>query len=378
MTYLSGQIAHHPRVCAGIMRRDQASYEIAPCFGRFEQSDHRMKVLRKRPRSDRKRWEKEIANCMSISFSRKIAPCAMMLLALGCNPNPSIDSPPPLAARYHDLAGAVAMVVTDTETGTGFFIDTKGTLMTAAHVVFKRTWTIGDGKDPALHLAPYLHPHAIMSDGSRVDLDVDSDSKEAVRNAGYDIAILKGKVSTPISLILSDNTDLPSIGAHVISIGYPAASSRGSQVLSEGFVSSIFSKPLVLGLVEQHPDEAVLTAYALIQMQIFSNPGVSGAPIIDDSDHVIAIEEGQPVNFPKQLGLAINGFKPNDDSDLALNPNIQKAIGELGWSVWTYFSPGAAIATPIFLRGSQKKAVVLVEVPQAASSPSAKTPVRQP
>jgi hypothetical protein len=57
--------------------------------------------------------------------------------------------------RFDRLSCAVVQILTDSETGTGVFIDKDGTLLTASHVLYDRRWILSDGNRIQIVLTPH-------------------------------------------------------------------------------------------------------------------------------------------------------------------------------------------------------------------------------
>ena len=176
-----------------------------------------------------------------------------------------------LTDRYARLSCAVVLVQSEKEFGTGFFIDGDGTLATAAHVIFDKTWT-RQGDQPVLSLTRKQKLRIVMKDGTIHPFTVDGDNAQAKHDAGFDLAEVKIP-DLPPTCYIRPNTDasLPPIGTHVIMIGYPGYS-LGAQILYEGFISGIFpAGGTPVGFIDAHPDRAVVLDIRISSTSITGN-----------------------------------------------------------------------------------------------------------
>lgn len=271
---------------------------------------------------------------------------AVLLVLTACSAPITPDQPPDLQTRYADLSPGVALITSDREMGTGFFIDIDGTLVTAAHVLFEKTFAIDkSGKvEIQLTLKPNLKIHLL--DGSIYSLDVDPTDPETVKRAAFDLAVVKKSVPvlTPRYLSVNQDGNLPKIGVHVIVIGYPAGS-EGKQSLYEGHVSAVYMSHMAQGVTNDSPERPIFRTRSLIQAQMPITGGVSGAPLIDDSDKVIGVMIQTPALLPRDIQTLVQGYNPGQP--LTEQLPSQSPVAALAWSVQNFLSPGLALAAPI-------------------------------
>lgn len=291
----------------------------------------------------------------------------LLLFLANCKqtvPDLPLDS---LVERYKRLSCAVVLIQSDKEAGTGFFINTNGTLVTAAHVLFNVTWTTNDKGDPVPVLAEQPNLRLQTTDGIVHFFTIDAHDKDNIRNAGYDLARVRIDGLPPTCAApLSDDKDYPKIGSHVITIGYPGYSFN-SQVLDEGFVSGIFPTQFSAeGFIGTVP---VVRTFPLVQSRLTGIPDTSGSPIFSDQDEVIAINDANPLSFPIRLGKMINSFDPKEERREAISsplatPDMKMAmqmLGALGWTDQEYLSTGSALAVPVSWFDSSVPAARLVK-----------------
>src|SRR5712691_1265931 len=135
------------------------------------------------PESDERHLEELIKDYINM-LPRLLALGMLALLLTACD---SSFSPPSqineeLAARYKQLSCSVVLVLSAHERGTGFFIDSDGTLMTAAHVPFDETWT-ADSDKPSLRLSSKHNLRVVFTDERIVPLQVDDSDSVTIKNA---------------------------------------------------------------------------------------------------------------------------------------------------------------------------------------------------
>jgi S1-C subfamily serine protease len=139
-----------------------------------------------------------------------------------------------LAARYEKLSRAVVRIETALGGGTGFFINSTGRMVTAAHVVFDRSF-IGSSTQFALKLAPRWPASAVFHDGIKKPLPNLNLSQIDVENAAFDLAVVETGLASPDYLPIGKAAPIK-VGNRVIAIGFPGSANSG--VLYEAFISS--------------------------------------------------------------------------------------------------------------------------------------------
>lgn len=170
------------------------------------------------------------------------------------------------------LASETAMVPRKTDTrrqrstGTGFFIDTEGTLLTAYHIVQSAT---------SIEIT--------MHDGASVSARV------AHASPGLDLAVLTTTAHDTNCLPLASE-ESASIGEPVFTIGYPATQVLGSRPkFTDGSISST-SGP---------NDDS-----SLYQITVPVQPGNSGGPLLNRRGEVVGVVVSaiSPAAFLKSVG----------------------------------------------------------------------------
>lgn len=150
--------------------------------------------------------------------------------------------------------------------GSGFFVDERGLLVTAEHVVRGRS-----------HVAV----HAFGEDEARPAKVVYTDRKS-------DLAILQtlGPARAPVGLAAS--TPALRIRDRVHAVGYPVDAARMDPQSSQGIVAGIL------------PD-------GRLQLSISVNPGNSGGPLVDEEERVIGmiVARGRVERGVQGIGVAV-------------------------------------------------------------------------
>jgi S1-C subfamily serine protease len=307
----------------------------------------------------------------------------LSLAYVGCSPSNG-SMPESLESRYQLISDGVVIIISRQgnrqETGTGFFVDTDGTLVTAAHVLFDRTYyQTKDGKI-AISLVAKPNLQILFSDGRLLPLNIGSVSDDYRRNAAADLAVIKKGVNatTPRFLNLRKGAKLPLIGESVIAIGFPASSvehkksSLGTvsatydlpaKVLYRGFVSSIYVPQSAIGVLESNVDRPVYQKFPFLQIQMPIIKGVSGSPLIDDDNDVVGVITAEPEAFPDGgLTKMIRDYAPGIGLQGATAPDPnQTRLAALGWALDRYFAPGSGLAVPASLLDSSELASGVLE-----------------
>jgi hypothetical protein len=184
-------------------------------------------------------------------------------------------------AQYESLVSQVAPAVVlihvtkpgiGAGTGTGFFVDPRGYILTARHVI--------EGADVIT---------VRTSIGEEVPATViDYSSQDSLSSPGTDAAVLKVEGMEFPALRIGDSS-LIRPGQEVLAFGYPLVGlggSIGSVTVTRGIVSAI------------RPEDG------LIQIDATINPGNSGGPLLTLSGYVIGIVTAR-LTYGPALGLAV-------------------------------------------------------------------------
>ncbi|MFZ5928257.1 MAG: S1C family serine protease [Acidobacteriota bacterium] len=164
------------------------------------------------------------------------------------------------------------------ESGSGFFIDNQGRILTNNHVV--------SGRAPDVMVT--------LFDGRKYRADV------LYRDQANDLALLKITPRGPLRFLPLGDSDTLQVGQKVLAIGNPF----GLQgTLTTGIVSS---------LGRDIADESGRELQGMIQTDAAINPGNSGGPLLDSSGNVIGINTaiyGPGANIGIGFAMPINRAK---------------------------------------------------------------------
>jgi S1-C subfamily serine protease len=262
-----------------------------------------------------------------------------------------------LAARYEKQACAVVRIEANNGIGTGFFVNEDGLLITAAHVLFDRSFTM-QGTNPALTINAKWPVSLVFNDGSRKQIPLPTLSQRDLENAVFDLVAIETGLKTTCALPIG-KPESSKVGDRLLAIGFPG--SANSNVLYEGFISSKHTQvPTAVGAIQGTP-QLVQVARDVMRVQMPITAGASGSPIITDEDQVIGVISEIPVQWTQELGRLVQAMANNQaGSGVALSGfDITKIVADLAWIVREFESPGAGIAVPLSY----------VKLPQATSAP---------
>ena len=229
---------------------------------------------------------------------------------------------------------------TGTDTGTGFFIESNGYIMTNNHVI-----------------------EAAVLDKSKITVKLSNNREYTAtvvgRDTSYDIAILKIDVSGAPALVLG-NSDNVQVGDPVIAIGSPL----GLQGTVTSGIISAKNRPVTTSSDNTAGESAFIDA---LQTDAAINPGNSGGPLVDATGAVIGVNSaiaslgnsisGQPGSIGLGFAIPINQAKKQADQLIKTGTSHYPIVG---MSLDSNFAgPGAKIAnisTAILAGGPAEKA----------------------
>ncbi|WP_433965171.1 S1 family peptidase [Tunturiibacter gelidiferens] len=243
-----------------------------------------------------------------------------------------------LRGRYESLVCGIALIQTERGSGTGFFINSKGDMITAAHVISVKSYVIQQGQlgftlavDKQISITPNGNTKVNIP-ASQVDVNADE--------LADDLAFLHTGQKPPCWIPLGEASSTKT-GDHLISIGFPGIDNF-NPILYDGFLSGRFKHPPIpIGSVGNQP---VFATYEVMKVQMPITPGASGSPIIDDSNHAVGVISESPVMWTRDLeqiatvtnsGVKISGYDTN------------AILGQLATIVHEFESPGSGYAVPL-------------------------------
>jgi S1-C subfamily serine protease len=234
--------------------------------------------------------------------------------------------------------------------GTGFYTSPDGNIVTAAHVVGNKSWS-DSGNGMVVTLAT---PEAwVIQDCNNQSRNVErSKLEQTPEDWGADLATLKSGWKSPSWLkIVSAESVRP--GEHVITLGFPALA-FGSLSIYSGIVSAKMKLDLVIGVTKENNPVRPQNDFVRIQMPI--SVGLSGAAVIDDQNHAIAVVSMAGASSPildYLIGVA-------NTQNLTLSQNGQHnvdwpwAVGELARTQREFSSPGYGDSVPLSYLTTQR------------------------
>lgn len=245
-----------------------------------------------------------------------------------------------LVDRFQKLSCAIVKLSNSNGEGTGFYVSADGDLVTAAHVVYTRSYS-KDSK--GLVVANLSFPTLKIVDSGDRSSEISSAALTQTDKdlASSDLALIHTHTAQKCFIQTGDSDDLK-IGTHVLAIGHPALS--GAAVLFDGFISSRHVHlPVPIGYVGTEP---VLAKYDVIRIQMPLLPGASGSPVISDNNEVVGVVSEVPIIWTKDLEeLVRKGLVP---SGILMNGmDTTKALAQLALVVGSFESPGSGLAVPI-------------------------------
>ena len=259
-----------------------------------------------------------------------------------------------LAARFDQLKCALVLIQAGPRLGTGFYISADGDVATASHVLADRTFSRNPSGMITVNLAVPAMLQITNSKGehlqvSATTIDVNPDAWLA------DVAQFKS--GTKPACWLSEVDDrMSSPGKHLITLGFPGLSFQTLTIYT-GIMSARLTTNLPTVIL--NTGEAVPPANEFIRVQMPISAGLSGAPIIDDENQVLAVvtNAGGWTQDLDRLMLAFRGgaFQTPPQPPTAEQPpntitftlNGMALTAELAGLFHDFASPGYGDAVPL-------------------------------
>jgi S1-C subfamily serine protease len=246
-----------------------------------------------------------------------------------------------LKHRYHSLVCAIALITTERGTGTGFFVDERGDMVTAAHVVSTKKFQVVQGQilfnvdvDQHILLTPHGEPQVTL-DSTTIDVDLQESST--------DLAFIHTHKNPPCWIPLGDSS-ASETGDHLLSIGFPGID-NGNPILYEGFLSGRFKRPPISAIAVVN-GVSIIPQYEVLKVQMPITPGASGSPIINDSGQVVAVISEVPMIWTQDLENITRAA--GGDSGVRLSGfDVTRTLGQLATVVREFETTGSGYAVPI-------------------------------
>jgi len=249
-----------------------------------------------------------------------------------------------LEQRYKDLSCALVVIKSGNSQGTGFYISPDGDVVTALHVLGNKIVErvgIGDQFKITLNSADTITIRNTREEFVVPIANLDHSNGDAW---GADLALIKtGKPATCWLRSGDDATAKP--GQHVISLGFPGLA-FGSLSLYTGIISAKLKSDLLIGTTTTGQPLKATNEFLRVQMPI--STGISGAPVIDDENRVLAVVTQAGAWFSDLEVLTqlqrmrdAAGNQQNNSSDLV------SATAHLAEVFHDFASPGYGDAVPL-------------------------------
>jgi putative serine protease PepD len=245
--------------------------------------------------------------------------------------NPVIDRAPNsiagIAARVSPSVVEVDSTTSSgSDTGSGFFINANGYIMTNNHVI-----------------------EAAVLGNTKITVKLANNKEYTAtvvgRDTSYDLAVLKIDVTNAPALVLG-NSDNVQVGDPVIAIGSPL----GLQGTVTSGIISAKNRPVTTSSDNTAGESSFIDA---LQTDAAINPGNSGGPLVDSAGAVIGVNSaiaslgdsfaGQPGSIGLGFSIPINQAKKTADQLIATGHSHYPIVGLSLDSSFT--GPGAKIAS---------------------------------
>jgi hypothetical protein len=189
-----------------------------------------------------------------------------------------------LQQRFNDIKCSLVLIEAGNKLGTGFYISSDGDVATASHVLGDRTFSRNaEGKI----VVAFSIPTVFWATNSRNERSqVAASTVEHNPDAWLaDLARIKTGVKPPCWLREGDDRQSQP-GEHLITMGFPGLSFQTLTIYS-GIMSARLTTNFPTVILNS--GEAVKPPNDFIRVQMPISTGLSGAPVVDDENRVIAV-----------------------------------------------------------------------------------------
>jgi len=253
-----------------------------------------------------------------------------------------------LSRRFDDIRCALVVIQSGVRQGTGFYISADGDIATASHILGNRIIT--EKNDGTFELKIGIPPVMTITNSKGENSDFAASSIDVNGDAwAADVAVIKSGKATRCWL-RTGRDDLVKPGQHLIAMGFPGLA-FGSLSLYTGIMSARLKSDLISGTtVEGKPLKATND---VIRVQMPISTGLSGAPVIDDQNRVIAVVTSAGA-WTQDLEFLIEMQRqgafappPSLSNPQQVNLNVFSVLGQLAGIFHDYLSPGYGDAVPM-------------------------------
>ncbi len=253
--------------------------------------------------------------------------------------------------RFAALKCTLVLISRPGSSGTGSFISSDGDVATASHVLGDRTFKT------ASEAGINMPSEFTITDCTGKATTVPSSSVEINGDTwGADLAVLRTGIHTQDWLRLSKVSGI-NPGTPLITMGFPGLA-RGSLSIYEGIASTDDHLKLdsIVG-VTSDTKQLLKPSNEFVQVQMPMSPGLSGSPVLDAENQVVAIvtlagSSTTTIDFLIQLNH-LNAFGaaltvgPSVQGQSGVNLNALSILAEFAENLRTFASPGYGDAVPI-------------------------------
>lgn len=246
-----------------------------------------------------------------------------------------------LSQRYSSAVCAIVYIQTENGNGTGFFINSSGDILTAAHVVSTHSFSMVNNQisvtvniDHMISISPHgVGPNAVPM----------ASVVETTEDDINDLALIHSKLKPPCILPLAE-ADVTQPGTHLISIGFPGIDS-GNPILYEGFLSGRFPRPKIASIGEVN-GQSIFPNRDVMKVQMPITPGASGSPVIEDSGRVVGVISEAPMIWTADLEK-ITGMASRGSGVWLSGFDTVSILGQLALVVREFETTGSGYAVPV-------------------------------
>lgn len=259
-----------------------------------------------------------------------------------------------LEQRFNDIRCALVLLEAGPKLGTGFFISSDGDVATASHVIGERKFSRNANGSIQVDFAI---PPIRITNSTGEQIQIPATAVENNPDAWLaDVARIKTGIKTSCWLQeVDDGKSKP--GEHLITVGFPGLSFKTLTIYA-GLMSARLTTNLPTVILTT--GEAIPPSNEFIRVQMPISTGLSGAPILDDENRVIAVVTNAG-GWTQELDLLMLAFhggafqapplpppdtnQPPNTIRFTLNPMALTA--ELAGLFHDYASPGYGDAVPL-------------------------------